>query len=263
MRKVGYYFAMRTDVDIVARGPFAATRIAVRYSEANAPDQEICVHIDTQWRQALAAARRAERMLFNNLVAFLKSCKVAAGVLHLELAPTDYKTFLITTQRDRAWFTLHAPTAMTPALGNSILLTHGNTAYLGVRSTTVAAYPRWAHLFGGVLDWPAQRNNGSQALSDHLYRELEEELGISADAFGAPPQALAVLRDPELGQPELVWHGELIAPLELCGKALDAREHDAILAVVLDQSAVTGPPRTPVSTAAINMVRNRRESAGS
>lgn len=250
---------MRMEVDILVRGPFAATQITVRYCALEALDPEINAHIDTQWRRLLDEARREGRILFNNPVAFLKNCTVADGILYLDLAPTDFKTFLVSTLRNREFFTLHAPAAMTPALGNSILLTYGNTAYLGVRSAAVAAYPHWAHLFGGVLDWPVRQNNNATVLLDHLYRELQEELGLNAKALSAPPRALAILRDPALGQPELVWHGELKNPLEIRSDALNAQEHDAILPVILEPNMAGGPPRTPISTAAIRMVTGRRK----
>lgn len=245
---------MNIDVQTLAAGPFAAHRIIVTYVGHCAAPPDISARIETRWRDFVDAATRDGRTLFNGPVAYLKHASANAGIWHLELAPTDYKTFLVTTLRDRAWFEQHCPTAVTPALGNSILLTHGPTAYLGVRSKAVAAYPLWAHLFGGVLDWPAHRGNTGVVLLEHLYAELNEELGIGPNWLTAPPRVLALLRDPVLAQPELVWHGELKAPLELPGGALNPDEHNAILAVPLTGHLVDGPPQTPVSAAAIELV---------
>ena len=211
-----------------------------------------------RWTDYLHEAQRDGRMLFNSPVAFLKSCAVAGGMLHLELAPTDYKTFLVTTLRDRAWFETHCPAAITPALGNSIVLTHQGVAYLGMRAAAVAAYPRRAHLFGGVLDWPVNRVDDSSVLLDHLDREMTEELGLTEHDLAAPPRALAVLRDPVLAQPELVWHGELLKPLTVNCHALDAREHDHILALPLEDREMFTNRATPVAGAVLRMLRQQR-----
>jgi hypothetical protein len=247
---------MSDEPEIMACGIFAADHIALTYTTHPSPPPDIASRIETRWNEYTLAATREGRTLFNSPVACLKSAAVIDGVLQLQLAKTDYKTFLVTNLRDRECFRLNSPAAITPALGNSILLTHGNTAYLGVRSKAVAAYPHWAHLFGGVLDWPAHTHGGAAVLLEHLYRELQEELGINADYLTAPPQVLALMRDPVLAQPELVWHGELSQPLQVHGEALNAQEHDTILAVPMAATAMDAPPRTPVSAAAIDMARH-------
>ena len=244
---------MCDELDILASGVFAAQHIALTYGPYCPPPPDILSRIEARWTEYTHAANRDGRTLFNSPVAYLKSASVNSGILHLELAETDYKTFFVTTLRDRAWFKLNSPSTITPALGNSILLTHADKAYLGVRSKAVAAYPHWAHLFGGVLDWPEQRGNTAEVLLEHLYRELAEELGIGANYLTAPPRVLGLMRDPVLAQPELVWHGELNEPLQVHGNALNAQEHDTILAVPLAETRFDGPPRTPVCAAAIGM----------
>ena len=245
---------MKKRLEILATGPFTVEQITLAYSGHLPPPPELLDRIEALWDDYLLAASRDGRMLFNSSVAYLKSAAVSNGILHLELAATDYKTFLVTTLRDRAWFEINSPAAMTPALGNSILLTHRDTAYLGVRSKQVAAYPHWAHLFGGVLDWPKYGSNTAETLLEHLYKELEEELGLAPRALTAPPRVLALMRDPELAQPELVWHGELLQPLAPCTDALNVREHDALLAVTMTDGLPVSVPATPVSLTAIRMV---------
>ncbi len=251
---------MKKSLEILATGPFTVEQITVAYTGHLPPPPDIARRVDMRWTDFVAEARRDGRTLFNAPVACLKSCSTAAGILRLELAQTDYKTFLVTTLRDRAWFEVNSPAAMTPALGNSILLTHADTAYLGVRSNQVAAYPHWAHLFGGVLDWPKRWSSNGDVLLEHLYKELEEELGLDSHDLTAPPQVLALMRDPVLTQPELVWHGELIQPLIQRCDALNVQEHDAILAVPIAAAPVAGPPATPVSFAAIRMVPRLKDN---
>ena len=244
---------MNLDVQTLVAGPFAAHQIIITYVDHSAAPPDISARIEWRWKECVDAARRDGRMLFNGPVAYMKRTSTNTGIWHLELAPTDYKTFLVTTLRDRAWFEQHCPAAVTPALGNSILLTHGSVAYLGVRSKAVAAYPKRAHLFGGVLDWPKYHGNTGDVLLEHLYLELNEELGIGPNWLTAPPRVLGLLRDRALAQPELVWHGELNQPLQVHGNALNAQEHDTLLAVPLAETRFDGPARTPVCTAAIGM----------
>jgi len=45
-------------------------------------------------------------------VSRMNEIRVEAGVLRLTLAPSDYKTFLVTSVRDHAWFAEHAPEAV-------------------------------------------------------------------------------------------------------------------------------------------------------
>ena len=251
---------MKKSLDILATGPFTVEQITVAYTGQLPPPPDIARRVDMRWTDFAAEARRDDRTLFNAPVACLKSCSTAAGILRLELAPTDYKTFLVTTLRDRAWFEVNSPAAMTPALGNSILLTHADTAYLGVRSNQVAAYPHRAHLFGGMLDWPKHWSGNGDVLLEHLYKELEEELGLDSHDLTAPPQVLGLMRDPVLAQPELVWHGELKQPLVRRNDAINLKEHDAILAVPMAGIPAAGPPATPVSLAAIRMAPRLKDN---
>ena len=115
-------------------------------------------------------------MLFNGPIASLSAYSLSANPprLHLILTPSDYKTFVVTRLRDRDWFQAHAPHAITPALGNSILLTHAGRAVLGVRSPRVSAYAGHAHLIGGVVDVePAPTPTDARPLLHHILREIQ------------------------------------------------------------------------------------------
>ena len=202
---------------------------------------QVADYIEERWNAYCADARHNNRMLYNGLVAELRSIQVRNNRLELSLSPTDYKTFLVTSMRDRAWFLANAPEAISPALGNSILLTCDNQAILGVRSQGVAAYPGWTHLFGGVLDAPDHTGQSLDTtfLVNHLYQELREEIQISPDAFLAPPRVLALLRDEFLGQPELAWQVPLKGPISSFLHSLNTEEHD--------QYALLDPARPPTT----------------
>jgi hypothetical protein len=169
----------------------------------------------------------------------------------LRLGPTDYKTFLVTCLRDHAWFENNVPTAIAPALGNSVLLTHGERAILGVRSQKVSCYPGHGHLLGGVAELLGTEKFPASAagLIAHLRLELREEAGIDiADLAPGGPRICGLARDPFLHQPELYWQWETHVELERIAERLDASEHSG--SVILDKDRITeawGQRLTPVA----------------
>ncbi len=220
---------MSTPPQILAHGPFTADRITITWDPQPRPiSSPAGDYIEQRWNVYCADARHRNRMLYNGLVAELRSAEVRNNRLELSLSPTDYKTFLVTSMRDRAWFLANAPEAISPALGNSILLTLENQAVLGVRSQAVAAYPGRVHLFGGVLDAPevVGQSVDTDFVLRHLYQELHEELQVLPEHFLTPPRVLALLRDDFLGQPELVWQASLKGPIDTLLGSLNTEEHD-------------------------------------
>ncbi len=170
--------------------------------------------------------------------------------------------FFVTCVRDHPWFKANAPEALHEALGNSLLLTHGNHVVLGVRSDSVASYRGYAHVFGGVLEPPAAdaAADGSFIL-DHLQRELLQEIGLSLQALKHPPKLIALLRDHQLHQPELVWWGELAPGNAKYDVAFE--EHDQLLTLPLQDALITGEPAiplTPVARAAIALLQATRQA---
>jgi hypothetical protein len=128
---------------------------------------------------------------------------------------------------------------LTPALGNSVFLTHGHDALLGVRSPRVSAYPHRAHLLGGVLDLlgTAELPASVDGLVAHLRKELHEEAGVGESDLepgGSWPRLYAVVRDEFLGQPEALWQWETRIPLDLIGARLEPSEHSAPLQLIRD-----------------------------
>lgn len=251
---------MSTPPHILARGPFALDQLLITWNPEPRDIPTAAIDfIDERWDSYRNEARRTSRMLYNGLVAELRSAAVNDNRLEISLSPTDYKTFLISTIRDRDWFLSNAPNSISPALGNSILLTSGDKAVLGVRSKAVAAYPGWAHLFGGVLNAP----DITGAILDtsfvlaHLYQELQEEINLSPDLLTAPPRMLALLRDDFLNQPELTWHAPLKCPIAHLIKSLNIEEHDQFVVMDMAKPAESsGFELTPIARMALDIYRS-------
>ncbi len=203
-------------------------------------------------------------MLFNGeITQLLGSREINNGSVEpsveLTLAPTDYKTFLVTRVRDRKWFEQNAPDAMARALGNSVLLTRGGEAVLGIRSEKVGVYPHRAHLIGGVLErlGSAEFPASAEGLIAHLLKELHEEAGVEKAELatrGEWPRLLALAEDPFLGQPEAVWQWEMRAePAEIARRlANEGGEHTAAAIVRRgEQDAALRERMTPMARWAV------------
>lgn len=189
--------------------------------------------IETRWAAHMAQATANGRTLFNGPITRLIEARCEGDQAFLRLAPGDYKSFVVSCLRDHAWFAAHAPQAAVRALGNSVLLTRGSEAFLGIRSPQVSAYPGRAHLIGGVLDLLATANlpASEEGLISHLRQELHEEAGVEPpDLAPAGPRFLGVVQDEFLHQPEALWQWELVTPLEKIGRRLQATEHQGWLA---------------------------------
>ena len=248
---------MSTPPDILARGPFTADQITITWDPEPRPlSSQAGDYIEQRWNTYCADARHNNRILYNGLVAELRAATIRNNHLELSLSPTDYKTFVVTSMRDRDWFLANAPEAISPALGNSILLTMENRAILGLRSQAVAAYPGRVHLFGGVLDAPdvAGQPLDTDFVLRHLYQELHEEVQVSPENFISPPRVLALLRDNFLGQPELAWQAALQGPLDTLLGSLNMEEHDQYALLDMAQPLASGPSGlTPVARAMLEL----------
>jgi hypothetical protein len=232
-------------------GPAAATDLQVSWGRrAGAMPAHAQDYLEQRWQAHLAEARLHGKTLFDGPVTLLQHHAVADGQLRLEVTGGTYREFLVTTLRDREWFLSRAPQAMSPALGNSVLLTHGPRAVLGVRSRRVSAYAGHGHVFGGVLDLPPQPEGPvpHALLLDHLLRELHEELHVQPHELAGQPELLGFYRDTWLMQPELVWQWEIETAPEELARRIPRDEHDGLLALAATDTA--GVPLTPVTAAA-------------
>lgn len=194
---------------------------------------QAAIHLEARWEAYLVEARARDKTLFNGPITRLVSAtRGGDGAIDLQLGPADYKTFLVVHLRDRPWFARHAPMLSAAALGNSVLLTSGDKALLGIRSPRVSAYAGHAHLLGGVLDClsPAQAQAPSvEHLMNHLLKELSEEAALTPVDLqprdASWPRFLGVARDEFLAQPEAIWHWETRTPLEQIAARLAPQEH--------------------------------------
>lgn len=223
-------------------------------------------HIEQRWKIYEHEASLAGGLLFNGpvtcLIGVRKESSEGRERVILTLGPGDYKRFLVTCLRDRPWFERHAPEAVAEALGNSVLLTHGDRALLGMRSQGVSAYPGRAHLIGGVAEllgsekFPAR----TEGLLEHLKLELHEEAGVDPRHLATDGPLMAGLaRDPFLNQPELFWQWETTVELEQIAGRLDPAEHSG--AVLIDRhslaKALSGN-LTPVARGAVSVWAQQR-----
>ncbi len=259
---------MAESLKILASGPWPREHVSVTISGSQSHTKQADAEINQFWETELAAARRENRILFNSPVLCLQKYEITDRGLALQLARSDYKTFLVTTLRHNGFFLRHFPDSIAPALGNSILLTCGTQALLGVRSRRVAAYPGHAHLIGGVLDCRSGEvektaGPGAQVLRDHLLAEIHEEVGLDAADLARPPQVLLLVQDTVLNQPELIWHGEIseqsMNQAMQPSDAEDRHEHERMLTLSIAAAAEkTDMPLTPAARRAITMLAGLR-----
>ncbi|MGC8551729.1 MAG: hypothetical protein ACP5O7_02585, partial [Phycisphaerae bacterium] len=76
-----------------------------------------------------------------------------------------------------------------------------------------------------------------------------------------PPKLIALLRDHQLHQPELVWWGELAPGNAKYDVAFE--EHDQLLTLPLQDALITGEPAiplTPVARSAIALLQAMRQA---
>ena len=247
------------EIENLAHGPFAPEQISVLWkTDVKRLARHTQDYIDTRWAVYVAEAKAKGHELFNGPITQFVNYASAGGVLTLQLGSTDYKTFLVTSVRDRPWFTKFAPHAMATALGNSVLLTFGDQAILGLRAASSGAYPEKAHLFGGVLERLDEAPGGTTTVGmlGHLKKELAEELKLEERDLVGPPKALALLKDTFLGQPELVWQQEISIPPEHLDAQLNLAEHSAIVVVNRGQQIETTQGYTPVAVSAVRRWMN-------
>jgi hypothetical protein len=234
-----------------ARQEAGAIEVVLR-DRSGAVGRDAQARIDERWADYVAEAGVHGRTLFDGPISCFAGAEIRGSRLVLYLTPGDYKTFLVTVLRDRAWFLEHAPGVMMAGLGNSVLLTHGGEGLLGIRSPRVSAYAGRAHLIGGVLEELGTPGHPSTAegIVAHLRREMMEEAGVTERDLCGAPKLLAVVRDQVLAQPELIWQWELAVPVAEVGKRLGALEHSGWVSISEGNKAVHWERMTPVARSA-------------
>ncbi|HUO10295.1 MAG TPA: hypothetical protein VM008_18455 [Phycisphaerae bacterium] len=257
-----------SDLTVLAQGPIGAEAVEVEWvAESPTISAEAQATIDRRWDFYMADARAKGKSLFNGAITRLIRAERGPGGgagergLRLVLGPADYKTFVVTVMRDREWFLRNAPEVMAFALGNSVLLTRGDRALLGVRSEGTSAYAGRAHVIGGVLEQlgTAELPASVAGVLTHLRREMQEEANLRDGDVVGEPMLLALARDSFLAQPEMIWQWEVAVELEEVVRRLDAHEHHG--AVLVEKGGVAGGTwelMTPVAREAWRLWRERR-----
>lgn len=220
---------------LLARGPWPAAAVAATWLPGRwQPPAGAARGIAAAWR----ARRRPGVDLHDGPMARLASWEAGRGGLRLTLQRTGYRHF-IGTNADRA---RHRGDCADP-LGTSCLVACGDGwLALGRRSAAVALHPGMVHPFGGCHE----PSDGGDVPGAAL-RELAEELGVQAAELTGF-RVLALVRDPELGQPELLCLAATALAATALAARLDAREHSEL---VLLRPGQGHPDLTPVAQAAL------------
>lgn len=240
------------ELHVLAEGPFRAEQVRVTWVHGPVAMSDAArVIVQRRWAHYEQAAQAAGKSLFDGKITRLIAAERAGEMLELTMGPATYSEFVVTTLRDRMWFMANEPAAMVAATGNSVLITHGDGAILGVRSRQVSAYAGRVHLFGGVLDLLGGDGRSAAGLVEHLERELREELSLMREELVGEPRLLAVVRDNFLMQPELIWQWETRAALADVVQRVDPQEHDGVVTLGRERpGADVWAQMTPVARAA-------------
>ncbi len=239
---------MEPSVERLVAGPFARADLDTRFDPAPRPSNPaLDAWIELRWPQLCAAAQRDGRELFDGALLRFVGARVHHGAaaaapsrrrLDLLLGPGRYRDFAATNldpemlPADRGG--VHPWSCFGNALGSSALVaTADGQLVLGRRSDRVFGYPGWLHAFGGMLeasDGSADRIDPFRAIE----RELREELGIEVAELRTLTLH-AIVREPRLHQPELLFHAEIalsFAELEARWRRAESRaEHAALVAL--------------------------------
>lgn len=239
------------EVEALIEGRFARAAVTTRFEPApRESSAELDAWIERRWQELLAQAQREGRELYDGaLLRFVAATerRDGSGARHLELVvgPGRYRDFAATNldptlpPADRggrfAWRTFGN------ALGAcAIVATADGALVLGRRSDRVFSYPGWLHAFGGMVE-AGDRSDAAIDPFAAVARELHEELGLA-------PMELreltlrAIVREPRLHQPELLFHAEValtVAELEARWRGAESRrEHAALVAFPCERAAI-------------------------
>lgn len=220
------------ECSVLAEGPWDAPRLGVTWLPGRwQPPAGSAERIAAAW----TAMQRPGIRLFDGPMARLAGWSSAGGRLALTLQATGYRDFVGTNLQPRCGDDADP-------LGTScIVLTDDGWLLLGRRSQAVAVHPGRAHPFGGGHE-PADGDDVLGAVA----RELREEL-----ALDAAPVALALVREPQLRQPELLCAARtrLDAAAVLAG--IDPEEHAGHWRCRAADPDLADPALTPVARASL------------
>ncbi len=274
---------------LLARGPFLPGAVATRLVDEPRPSTPaLDARIEATWRAALARAARDGHHLYDGDVLRWVRCAVHGTRdprrLEMVVAPAKYREFVGTNldpglRPEFGTFpasqnfppSVHPWSRFANAVGTSaVVVTTDGVLVAGRRSARVLGYAGCVHAFGGMLEAadaaadPAA--SGAVDAFGGLVRELNEELGVRADELSEPVLE-AVILEPEIWQPELIFHARVArtyAGLVDAWRAAPHRdEHDDLVAFPLapadpEAELRRAAPVSPIGRAALALYWSRR-----
>lgn len=194
------------------------------------------------WETAEQQAREENRMLFNGSLIRLAHFAGQGNRLRLDVGPTCYRDFVGTHFHNAGLIRATNPDSFAQALGISVLpVTRDGQLVLGRRSARVVWHGGWLHPFGGMVEPTDRTTVGSIDVFASARRELCEELSVPTDHVSAMA-LIALVRDADLWQPELIFDAALAQPAKELLKTFDRHhdnaEHDALHFVSDDPESI-------------------------
>jgi len=219
---------------LVVRGRWPAARLRSRFVASSHRLPPSCQElVDDAWAEALAVPGVR---LFNGALCRLESHQADAQGLLLTLSRTTYKAYLGSNVRHGEWAERHGPCVLANPVGTSVALRScDGLLVFGVRSASVALYPRHAHPFGGTVEVPEP--GGEVDLIAEMARELGEEAGIARSELD-DLRAIALAEDCTLRQPELIFAARSRLTAAAINARLDPEEHTACWMLADEQAAI-------------------------
>ncbi|MCA9252003.1 MAG: hypothetical protein KDA54_12800 [Phycisphaerales bacterium] len=194
--------------NVEVAGPFARGDVKLSWSDAPRPSTDVLERLIAEvWARERALADDSGAVLFNgDLVRHIDHALIDDG-LHIDVGPTDYKSFLGTNLRNGVLLDEIGRDAFANAIGVSALITCNRepaTVLLGHRSAKVVDQPGTIHTFGGALDADDRGDDGQINVFAAVTREICEELALRPDDL-AELECLGLVCDRSIWQPELVF----------------------------------------------------------
>lgn len=146
------------------------------------PPPTVADQIASAWESAQRAAALHGRHLFSGSMTRLMGWSAGPTALHLDLGPTDYRTFVGTNLLHPEIAERYSTNALANPLGISIaVITSDNQIVLQKRSQYVFELPGYYHVGGGNVEPIDVAGPNAPGIAETVRRELDEELAIKPD----------------------------------------------------------------------------------
>ncbi|GDY12967.1 hypothetical protein LBMAG53_18450 [Planctomycetota bacterium] len=233
-----------TQVTWLARGDWGPDQVVTELAaEPFAASLEVQRLADAEWDTAMTEARRLGRTLFDGPLLRCARFSVDGDRLRIRLCRTSYRMFWGTNVRrpelpdhDRA----------DPLGTSAVIVTSDGFLVLGRRSPRMALHPGRIHPFGGCAEPPSA---GQPDVFAEIAREIAEECQLT----GCGLRLRALVRDPDLRQPELLFTATTPLALAEVQSRIDPDEHHGSWSCPATETAVRAaladPELTPVAVA--------------